>query len=186
MQCEAKVLAMTSAPSGLIPISVILTTSDTDTYRANCHCGIVTYTCTIPALPAQEITLCDCSICVKNGYLMAYTARQNVVFRSGYDTLKAYQFANKRVSHKFCPECGSSILIDFHGTIFEGDCLAVNVSALTRLGIERGQRLIINVKYQIRMLQGIDPTKLKYKKGGTGNLEPAYKPWGAEDPVSVT
>lgn len=46
--------------------------------------------------------------------MLVYPAPREVVFQSGYDTLKDYRFGKKQFDHKFCPDCGSSILIDFH------------------------------------------------------------------------
>lgn len=47
-----------------------------------------------------------------------------MVFHSGFDTLKDYRFGKKQFDHKFCPDCGSSILIDFHNP----EKWAINVS----------------------------------------------------------
>lgn len=55
--------------------------------------------------------------------MLVYPAPREVVFHSGYDTLKDYRFGKKQFDHKFCPDCGSSILIDFHNP----ERLAVNV-----------------------------------------------------------
>ncbi len=60
---------------------------------------------------------------MQNGYFFVYPAPREVLFHSGYDTLKDYRFGKKRFDHKFCPVCASSILIDFHNP----DKWAVNV-----------------------------------------------------------
>jgi hypothetical protein len=60
---------------------------------------------------------------VRNGYLMVYPKREDVVFHTGYDLMKAYRFATKQAEHKFCPTCGSSIFAEGHW-----DFLAVNVT----------------------------------------------------------
>lgn len=51
-----------------------------------------------------------------------------MIFHSGYDTLKDYRFGRKQFDHKFCPACGSSILIDFHNP----EKMAVNVGGSVR------------------------------------------------------
>lgn len=69
---------------------------------------------------------CNCSICHKNGYVNIYPKRYDVVFTKGYETLKSYEFATESRDHKFCPNCGSSLLIDFRGLL--GNTMAINVS----------------------------------------------------------
>jgi len=97
-------------------------------YHANCHCGAVTYTVHLPSLMEHKVVACNCSICHANGYLFVYPERQEVTFHSGHDHLRTYQFGKKMVSHKFCPTCGSSLLIDLNGRApFGVDPLSVNV-----------------------------------------------------------
>jgi|SRR5882762_3328075 len=93
-------------------------------YPANCHCGAVTFTVQIPTLTDHIINSCSCSICTYNGYLCVYPERKDVIFHTGYDHLRSYFFGDKHGAHKFCPTCGSSVLIDFDGTVN----LAINVS----------------------------------------------------------
>lgn len=96
-------------------------------YPANCHCGAVAYTVQLPSLETYEVNKCNCSICTKNGYLLVYPSRTSVVFHRGFDHLRSYFFGKKQKPHKFCPTCGSSILIDFNGTHKSRDVLAMNV-----------------------------------------------------------
>jgi hypothetical protein len=103
-------------------------------YEASCQCRNVNYVVTTTALEEQEVTTCDCSICLRNSYVMVYVPREDVTWNSGYDSLKTFQFASKRNHHMFCPECGSSILIDPKGFYlsldrFKGapDILGINV-----------------------------------------------------------
>jgi len=106
-------------------------TSALTRYCANCQCGAVTCTFLIPSLADLEVIDCDCSICTHNGYLLVYPDRKEVVFHTGYDHLHSYAFGDKKMTHKFCPTCGSSLMIDFHGgpTIVEGgDRLGINVN----------------------------------------------------------
>jgi len=97
----------------------------TTSYDANCHCGAVRYTVTTHSLDTQKVARCNSSICTKNGYLLVYPARRDVVFHQGYDQLKSYQFGNKNVEHKFCPTCGSSVLIEVQSD--QHDFFAMNV-----------------------------------------------------------
>lgn len=97
-------------------------------YDAKCHCGAVTYTVKIPSLEHHEVTLCNCSICTTNSYLLVYPDRKNIVFHSGEDQLKSYGFGRQMVDHKFCTTCGSSLLIQFKGS--DTSQLAINVCCL--------------------------------------------------------
>lgn len=85
-------------------------------YDANCHCGNVRYKLKLEILdrPTTQVNSCNCSICTKNGYMLVYPSPKEVVWHSGYDSLKDYRFGRKQLDHKFCPNCASSILIDFH------------------------------------------------------------------------
>jgi len=106
-------------------------------YNANCHCGAVTYTVHIPSLTEHRVKACTCSICHANGYLFVYPERQEVTFHSGHDHLRKYQFGTKMVSHKFCPTCGSSLLIDLNGRApFGVDPLSVNVRMLQDVDLQ--------------------------------------------------
>ncbi|KAK4549557.1 hypothetical protein LTR36_006554 [Oleoguttula mirabilis] len=88
------------------------------TYKGNCHCGLITYTVTLPDALAPEgaglINRCNCSICVKNGYHLVYPLRSDVHFLDGCDAkMKSYLMGTRQKPHRFCPECSSSVLIDF-------------------------------------------------------------------------
>ena len=56
------------------------------TYNASCHCGAVAYRVTAsPPLdhPASSVSSCNCSICLRNGYLFIYVPSKNVEFEKG-------------------------------------------------------------------------------------------------------
>lgn len=95
-------------------------------YEANCHCGDIKYKIKLPSLDTHQVNSCNCSICTKNGYFLVYPSPDEVVWHLGYDKLKSYRFGRKTFDHKFCPKCGSSILIDFH----DPHKWAINVSNL--------------------------------------------------------
>lgn len=125
-------------------------------YDGSCHCGNIKYTVALEEALAPEgkgtINRCNCSICTKNGdltsacrltlalltlsitgYFLVYPKREDVVFKDGCDSkMKTYAFGKKVKPHRFCPECSSSILIDFKDSDVDGqqDLLAMNVSRL--------------------------------------------------------
>lgn len=48
------------------------------------------------------------------GYFLVYPRREDVVFLDGSESrLKDYYMGKKVKPHRFCPECSSSVLIDF-------------------------------------------------------------------------
>lgn len=67
------------------------------------------------------------SICNRNGYLNIYPSPSNVHWHRGYETLSTYKFRTKTtISHRFCPNCGTSLAAE----VFEDGTLmtAINVS----------------------------------------------------------
>ncbi|KAK7954441.1 hypothetical protein PG996_015253 [Apiospora saccharicola] len=77
----------------------------------------------------QTATACNCSICTKNGYLFVYPKCKDVVFHSGEHHLSSYRFGGKKKPHKFCPSCGTSVLIDFSESArdVEREVTAINI-----------------------------------------------------------
>lgn len=102
------------------------------TYNGNCHCGLVKFTATLPDIRSGKVVQCNCSICTKNGYLLVYPNREDVKFISGQDKLASYRFSSGRKPHNFCPQCGTSILIDFSDSEHEVEqrFTAVNVRTI--------------------------------------------------------
>lgn len=98
--------------------------SELTPYPGNCHCGAVRYTVRIPSLTDSDhkVNNCNCSICVRIGYLFVYPEREQLTFHTGYEHLRSYFFGNKKRAHKFCPTCGSSVLYE------ASDQIGINVS----------------------------------------------------------
>jgi hypothetical protein len=71
--------------------------------------------------------------CFLRGYYLVYPNREDVVFKEGSESkLKDYYFGKKNKPHRFCPECSSSVLIDFKDSPYvkERQKLAMNVRLL--------------------------------------------------------
>ncbi|KAF2810310.1 uncharacterized protein BDZ99DRAFT_570899 [Mytilinidion resinicola] len=99
-------------------------------YSASCHCGAICFTVTLTQPLAQQQPIsCNCTICSRNGYLLVYPLRSNLVITQGADVLKSYSFGRKRNLHQFCERCGSSVFFDprmaEHGE--SPDLMGVNV-----------------------------------------------------------
>ncbi|KAF7312940.1 GFA domain-containing protein [Mycena kentingensis (nom. inval.)] len=81
-------------------------------YKGNCHCGAFKFALKAPNLASLEAIECDCSICLKNGYLRVKPVERSFVIEKGDEgsTLVSYRFGKKDIVHKFCPTCGTSVL----------------------------------------------------------------------------
>ncbi|KAJ7034127.1 glutathione-dependent formaldehyde-activating enzyme [Mycena alexandri] len=78
-------------------------------YRGNCHCGAFKFTFKAPEL--KQGHACTCSFCSKNGYLWGFPAADFAVVKGDEDTtLKTYEFGKRTMAHKFCPNCGTTVL----------------------------------------------------------------------------
>ncbi|KAK0119066.1 hypothetical protein ONS95_007929 [Cadophora gregata] len=113
-----------------------------NTHNAACHCGNVKFTVTLDKpFPLQKVNKCNCTICTQKGYVFVYPPRRDIKFTQGYETMGAYKFNTKLKTHKFCTNCGTSILIDFHGTSPakpdpDNDILAINVRNFTDIDMD--------------------------------------------------
>ncbi len=74
------------------------------TYQGSCHCGAVRYEVTMP--PPEKAYACNCSICSRAGWLLAFTPPSSFRLLAGEEALSDYQFGKKRVHHLFCRTCG--------------------------------------------------------------------------------
>lgn len=73
----------------------------------------------------------ECKLTVKIGYLLIYPKRVDVGFaENSNEKLQSYYFGNKKKGHCFCPQCGSSVLIDFKDSdnLAQRPHLGLNVS----------------------------------------------------------
>lgn len=73
------------------------------TYSGSCHCQRVRFEVT---LDVKEAMACNCSLCARAGWLLAFTPETNFKLLSGEDALVDYQFNKRRLHHTFCGTCG--------------------------------------------------------------------------------
>lgn len=69
-----------------------------------CHCGAVRFEVLAP--DAIEVEDCNCTICLKSGFLHLIVPQTNFRTLSGGDTLTRYTFGTGVAQHLFCPVCG--------------------------------------------------------------------------------
>jgi len=103
------------------------------TYHGNCHCGKFKFSIDLP--PIQSLRNCNCSICLRNGYLFIIVKDDQLKIEKGYEGLKTYQFAKHVRSHKFCPNCGTSAIVLRHDEM-DGHAVGINVRVFNNTDFE--------------------------------------------------
>jgi hypothetical protein len=99
------------------------------TYSGGCHCGKVRYEVT---MEMGTVLSCNCSICQKKGYLLAFVPAEQFKLLSGGDALTDYQFNKHNVHHLFCSTCG--IQSFSHGKRADGTPMySINVRCLDEI-----------------------------------------------------
>ena len=93
-------------------------------YFGSCHCGAVKF-----RVDAQidELTTCDCSLCVKKNALMAKVHESALTILEGEDRLSLYQWNTRRAQHRFCSVCG---VYTFHRKRSAPDHYGINIVCL--------------------------------------------------------
>jgi len=72
-------------------------------YFGSCHCGKIKFSI---KTAIEELTTCDCSLCVKKNALMTKIHEDKFTLIEGQAFLKKYQWNMKIAEHYFCKECG--------------------------------------------------------------------------------
>lgn len=100
--------------------------TETKKYAGGCHCGKVRYEATVDL---GKVMSCNCSICSKKGYLLAFVGVDQFTLLSGEDALSDYQFNKMNIHHLFCSTCGIGSF--GRGTMPDGkQMVALNVRCL--------------------------------------------------------
>jgi len=72
-------------------------------YSGGCHCARVRFTVRAELTSAS---LCNCSICLKKGFIHLIVEPSQFELLSGADALVSYRFNTGVAEHKFCAHCG--------------------------------------------------------------------------------
>lgn len=108
----------------------IMGESELSTYQGSCHCGAVKYEVTM--VPPAQAYACNCSICSRAGWLLAFVGGDAFRLLCGEEMLSDYQFHHKRIHHFFCRQCG--IRSFSRGTDKDGKpSIAINLRCLQGL-----------------------------------------------------
>lgn len=94
------------------------------THAGSCHCGGIRFTV---AHDPVELTICDCSLCVKRNALMAKVPEAALRIEQGEALLETYEWNSRRAKHHFCRRCGIYV---FHRKRAAPDHFGVNVFCL--------------------------------------------------------
>lgn len=94
------------------------------TYEGGCHCGAVRFQVVVNN---HKVDDCNCSICVKKGFLHLIVTQEEFNLLQGEDVLKTYKFNTGVAQHKFCGICG---IHAFYIPRSHPDCIDVNVRCL--------------------------------------------------------
>jgi hypothetical protein len=105
--------------------------SETKTYEGGCHCGRVRFRATTDL---SKVYACNCSMCSKMGWRLAFVPEASFTLLSGSDALTDYQFHKKHIHHVFCSTCG--VRSFGHGPSKNGEMYSVNVRCLDGVGVE--------------------------------------------------
>lgn len=127
-------------------------TEEKQTYYGNCHCGAFKFS--VALAPIKKAARCNCSICSRKGYLFAVPEKaSDFKVEAGEDVLKTYAFGNGVAEHKFCPTCGSGIMVEAPKL----DFLVVNINTLKH--------------------GSVDVDKLEISTTDRAKVEPVYQPF---------
>ena len=99
------------------------------TWSGSCHCGAVRFEV---SAQIDELTTCDCSLCVKKNAVMAKVYEDALTVTAGEEALSLYQWNTRRAKHYFCNRCG---IYTFHRKRSAPDHYGVNVFCLDNFDV---------------------------------------------------
>jgi hypothetical protein len=99
-------------------------------YEGGCHCGRVRF---VVRADLSAAALCNCSICVKKGFVHLIVPPTDFDLVSGREDLFTYEFNTKVAKHHFCRVCG---IHSFYVPRSDPDKVDVNVRCLD--GVDLG------------------------------------------------
>jgi hypothetical protein len=109
-------------------------------HKGSCHCGKVVIEV---ETDIDQVIECNCSICRRKGYLLAFVPRAAMKLVQGEDSLTTYQFNTHNIRHRFCATCGCAPFGE--GTAPNGDAMAsINVRCLETVDLADVKRVPFN------------------------------------------
>ncbi len=102
-------------------------------HTGSCHCGAVRFTVTMP--PPTGTMACNCSLCGRMGWRLAFLPATAFDLEQGEDALQDYQFGKKHLHHPFCRHCG--VRAFGRGAGHDGaEMVAVNLRCVAGVDVE--------------------------------------------------
>ncbi|KAF4874903.1 Centromere protein V [Colletotrichum siamense] len=142
------------------------------TYRGNCHCGAFVYEVRLPEI--KSAVDCNCSICSKKGALWVMPAPEDFkVVKGAASELSSYNFGSGNMTHKFCGNCATEIMVDFPNGP-PGMKLGLNVRSIQDLDIFALEKkpfdgASLGDKYTPHAHKGSKPAEFEGGKAYTGS-----------------
>lgn len=101
-------------------------------YSGSCHCEAVKFEV---LTDLGSIISCNCSMCSRAGYLLAFVPAGQFELLSGHEAQRDYQFNKRQIHHLFCATCG--VRCFGHGKGPDGaEMYAVNVRTLEGVDLD--------------------------------------------------
>lgn len=100
-------------------------------YEGGCHCGRVRF---VVHADLATAALCNCSICVKKGFIHVIVPATDFALLSAREALSVYEFNTKTAKHYFCRVCGVQ---SFYVPRSDPDKIDVNARCLDGVDAER-------------------------------------------------
>ena len=100
--------------------------------RGSCHCGKVAYR--LEEEPQQAVE-CNCSICRRKGYLLAFATPDKFVLETPRDAITAYMFGKHAIRHQFCATCGCAPFSEGDGP--QGPMVAINLRCVEDIDLSQ-------------------------------------------------
>jgi hypothetical protein len=120
---EIRAVIAAAAPLSDAPLDVA---AGSTLYKGGCHCGAVRFEVTV-ASDAHHVLDCNCSMCVKKGFLHLIATPATFRLRQGQDQLSLYTFNTHAAKHLFCSRCG---ICPFYRPRSHPEGFSVNLLAL--------------------------------------------------------
>jgi hypothetical protein len=103
-------------------------------FEGSCHCGDVTFKVDAE-LPGKAVE-CNCSICHRKGFLLAFFPATQFQLAKGEANLKSYKFGAGKIDHRFCTTCGTQAFA--FGTNPDGSAArAVNLRCVPAIDVAK-------------------------------------------------
>jgi hypothetical protein len=103
------------------------------TYTGGCHCKKVRFEADIENL--DTVISCNCSMCAKRGWLLAFVPASSFRLLSGEDALTEYRFNQNKIQHLFCSTCGTASF--GRGNDAEGnEMISINIRCLDDIDVD--------------------------------------------------